>query len=364
MKVACAGAGLSCAVIARQLAEFGHQITVFEEREHIAGNCYTETDTQTGVLVHKYGPHIFHTDSDIVWEYVNRFTSFKPYIHRVKATAVGEVFSLPINLHTINQFYKRVLSPAQAKAFLFEQKMILESEAQNFEEQALQFVGKSLYETFFKFYTQKQWGIDPIALPASIIKRLPVRFNYDDNYFFHQHQGMPASGYSDLVANILNHKNIVIQLGKRLNPKQIENYDHTFWSGPLDGFFDYSEGRLPYRTLDFQKFYADDDFQGCAVMNYCDEDVPYTRITEHKHFMPWKSFEGSICYKEFSRDCKMNDIPYYPVHFATGNDLLTIYQNKARNISNVTFVGRLGSYRYLDMDVCIAEALKIASGYI
>lgn len=364
MKIACAGTGLSCAVIARQLAEKGHRITLFEEREHIAGNCHTEIDKLTGVLIHKYGPHIFHTDNDIVWEYVNRFATFKPYIHRVKATAEKEVFSLPINLHTINQFYKKTFSPSQAKDFLLEQRVILQKEAQNFEEQALQFVGKDLYETFFKNYTQKQWGVSPVSLPASILKRLPVRFNYDDNYFFHQHQGIPESGYTDLVANILKHNNITIQLGQKLDPKQVHKHDHTFWSGPLDGFFEYSEGRLPYRTLDFEKVYADGDFQGCAVMNYCDADVPYTRITEHKHFMPWKSFGGSVCYKEFSRNCSENDIPYYPVHLARGNELLATYQNKAIKIPNVTFVGRLGSYRYLDMDACISEALKIASEII
>jgi len=363
MKIACAGAGLSCAVIARELAEKGHEITIYEAREHIAGNCYTEADQQTNVTVHVYGPHIFHTDNTEVWDFVNRYTTFKPYTHRVKAVAQDRVFSLPINLHTINQFYNQTFSPSEAKQHIEKQGMVLDREPQNFEEQALRFVGKDLYEAFFKGYTQKQWGVSPTELPASILKRLPVRFNYDDNYFFHQYQGMPENGYTELVDNILRHKNITVILGKKLMPEEAEKFDHTFWSGPLDGFFNYSQGRLPYRTLDFEKFYADGDYQGCAVLNYCDENVPMTRITEHKYFMPWKQYDKTVCYREFSRQCEENDIPYYPVHLAGGSHLLDTYQDMAQKVTNVTFVGRLGMYRYFDMDACIAEALKVAKSF-
>jgi len=363
MNIACAGAGLSCAVIARELAEKGHKITLYEEREHVAGNCYTKIDDDTNIMVHVYGPHIFHTDSADVWHFANRFVSFKPYIHRVKAITGDRVFSLPINLHTINQFYNKTFSPTEAKRYIEAQGIVLDKEPQNFEEQALRFIGKELYEAFFKGYTQKQWGMNPTELPASILKRLPVRFNYDDNYFFHKYQGIPENGYTELAENILTHKNITVVLGKKLMPEDVDKYDHTFWSGPLDGFFNYSQGRLPYRTLDFEKFTAEGDYQGCAVMNYCDEHTPMTRITEHKYFTPWNNYDKTVCYREFSRQCGENDTPYYPINLVSGSKLLDCYQEMARNIENVTFVGRLGTYRYFDMDVCIDEALKIAKNF-
>ena len=289
MHVLLVGAGLSGAVIGRKLAEAGHQITIMETRDHVAGNCHTTRDAATDVMVHIYGPHIFHTDDAEVWEYVNSYETFLPYKNRVKTTSGGQVFSLPINLHTINQFYGKTMRPDEAKTFIEEQADTSITDPQTFEEQVLRFVGPDLYEAFFKGYTIKQWGMHPSELPASILKRLPVRFNYDDNYFFHKFQGMPENGYTAMVERILDHPSITVHLNTHFTRDQASAYDHVFYAGPLDGWFDYDLGRLGYRTLDFERFDYDGDYQGCAVMNYGEEVVPFTRITEHKHFSPWES---------------------------------------------------------------------------
>jgi UDP-galactopyranose mutase len=359
-----AGAGLSCAVIARALAERGHRVSIFERRSHVAGNCHTERDPGSDVMVHVYGPHIFHTDDEEVWAYVNRYMEFKPYVNRVKATTRGRVFSLPINLLTINQFFGQTLSPRDARAFIERQADLSIKDPQSFEEQALRFIGRDLYEAFFKGYTQKQWGVSPTALPASILKRLPVRFDYNDNYFAHRNQGMPAEGYTRMVERILAHPSISVKLGADFTPAMNREFDHVFYSGPVDGYYDYDLGRLPYRTLDFERFEDAGDYQGCAVMNYCEESVPYTRITEHKHFSPWETHERSVCYREFSRACGPEDIPYYPVHLVSGDRMLDQYQERARNEKGVTFVGRLGTYRYMDMDVTIRAAMDVARGFL
>ena len=363
------GAGLSGAVIGRHLAEAGHDIAVVDARTHIGGNCHTERDPETGVLVHVYGPHIFHTDDAEVWDYVNAHATFLPYKNRVKTTsrdpegALG-VFSLPVNLHTINQFFRRTLRPEEAHAFITtEQADTSIADPQTFEEQALRFVGRDLYEAFFKGYTMKQWGCHPSELPASILKRLPVRFNYDDNYFFHRFQGMPEQGYTAMIESILDHPRISVMLETVFDRSQAGDYDHVFYSGPLDGWFDYELGRLGYRTLDFERFTHQGDYQGCAVMNYGEVDVPYTRITEHKHFAPWESHEGSVCYREFSRAAEPGDIPYYPIRQVKEKALLSDYVARAETTPGVTFVGRLGTYRYLDMDVTIREALDTARAF-
>ena len=358
------GAGLSGAVIGRALAEDGYPVTIIDARDHIGGNCHTARDPDTGVLVHEYGPHIFHTDDDEVWDYVNAHTRFLPYRNRVKTTAQGQVFSLPINLHTINQFYGKTMRPEEARRFIETQADTSITDPQTFEEQALRFVGPDLYEAFFKHYTQKQWGCSPTELPASILKRLPVRFNYDDNYFFHKHQGMPAEGYTEMVASILDHPGITVQLGTAFAPDMAQEFSHVFWSGPLDGYFGFDLGRLGYRTLDFERFTHQGDYQGCAVMNYGDAEVPFTRITEHKHFAPWESHEGSVCYREFSRLAEPEDIPYYPIRLVAEKALLGDYVARAQETRGVTFVGRLGTYRYLDMDVTIREALDTARAFL
>ena len=358
------GAGLSGAVIARQLAEAGRRVTVIDQRDHIAGNCHTARDGETGVMVHTYGPHIFHTDDAAVWSYVNRFARFMPYINRVKTTVGGAVFSLPINLHTINQFFGKTLRPDEARAFLASLSEPGDTEPQTFEQQALRFVGRDLYEAFLKGYTLKQWGCDPSLLPASILKRLPVRFTYDDNYFSHRFQGMPEQGYTALAATILDHPGITVRLNTTFTRADAAAHAHTFYSGPLDGYYAYDLGRLGYRTLDFETFRYAGDYQGCAVMNYGDIAIPHTRITEHKHFAPWESHEGSLLYRETSRACGPADTPYYPIRLAAETELLTRYIARARTERGVTFVGRLGTYRYLDMDVTIREALDTAARYL
>ncbi|MDV1074606.1 UDP-galactopyranose mutase [Klebsiella pasteurii] len=358
------GAGFSGAVIARQLAEQGHRIRIIDQRDHIGGNSYDARDPQTDVMVHVYGPHIFHTDNETVWNYVTQHAEMMPYVNRVKATVNGQVFSLPINLHTINQFFAKTCSPDEARALIAEKGDSSIQEPKTFEEQALRFIGKELYEAFFKGYTIKQWGMEPSQLPASILKRLPVRFNYDDNYFNHRFQGMPKLGYTKMIESIANHENITIELQQSFNAEEREKYDHVFYSGPLDAFYSYQYGRLGYRTLDFEKFTWQGDYQGCAVMNYCSLDVPYTRITEHKYFSPWETHEGSVCYKEYSRECGEKDIPYYPIRQMGEMALLDKYLSLAESEKNITFVGRLGTYRYLDMDVTIAEALNTAEKYL
>ena len=363
MKILLVGAGLSGAVIGRELAEAGHDCRIIDARPHIAGNCHTERDAETGVMLHVYGPHIFHTDDEGVWDYVNRFARFLPYQNRVKTTAQGRVHSLPINLLTINQFFGTTLRPDEARAFIESKADTSITDPQTFEEQALRFVGPELYEAFFKGYTEKQWGCSPTDLPASILKRLPVRFNYDDNYFFHRFQGMPQDGYTAMVAAILDHPRITVELGTEYRPEMAAEADHVFWSGPLDGYFDYRLGRLGYRTLDFERFSDTGDYQGCAVMNYGDRDVPYTRITEHKHFSPWESHEGTVCYREYSRAAEPGDTPYYPIRLVEEKALLEQYVDLARATPGVTFVGRLGTYRYLDMDVTIREALDTAARF-
>ncbi|AVG78585.1 UDP-galactopyranose mutase [Pantoea ananatis] len=363
-KILIVGAGFSGLVIARLLAERDYHVKIIDQREHIGGNCYDERDPETGVMVHKYGPHIFHTDNSEVWDFINKFGTMMPYTNRVKAVAKNEVFSLPINLHTINQFFKKTLSPDEAKDFIESKGDKNIPEPVSFEEQAMKFIGKELYEAFFKGYTLKQWGIHPKELPASILKRLPVRFNYDDNYFNHKYQGMPQDGYTKIAENIAQHPNIELQLNTKYSHDLRNAYSHVFFSGAIDAFYDYEHGRLGYRTLKFERFVHDGDYQGCAVMNYCEENVPYTRITEHKYFSPWEKHQKSTCYREFSSLCQEADTPYYPIRQLGEMEVLNKYIDLAEKEQNLTFIGRLGTYRYLDMDVTIAEALQTANKFL
>jgi len=362
--VAIVGAGFSGAVVANQLAHAGYNVEVFESRSHIAGNCHSERDAETNVMLHVYGPHIFHTDNERAWEFINRFGEMMPYVNRVKAITNGRVFTLPINLLTINQFFNKTFRPAEAEAFMAEIGDKTIENPQTFEEQALRFVGRELYEAFFKTYTIKQWGLQPSELPASILKRLPVRFNYDDNYFNHKYQGMPKDGYTVIVEKMLDVPGIQVHLNTKFDPNAKGDYDHVFYSGPIDAWFGHTEGRLPYRTLDFEVFRDTGDYQGNAVINVCDNSQRYTRVTEHKHFAPWEKHEKTICYLEYSRQCEEKDTPYYPIRQAREKAQLEKYVNLAKQETNVTFMGRLGTYRYLDMDVTINEALITADKFL
>lgn len=355
------GAGFSGAVVARELAEAGHRVAVFDSRDHVAGNCHTGRH-ETGVMVHTYGPHIFHTQHEHVWTYINRFATMRPYNHRVKAVSGDSVYSLPVNLLTINQFFGTTFNPAQAEAFIVSKSDKSISTPVTFEDQALKFVGRELYEAFFSGYTKKQWGVDPTELPASILARLPVRFTYEDSYFNHPYQAIPENGYTPIVEAILDHPSIELNLNTMFTRSRGLDFDHVFWTGPIDAYFEFEHGRLGYRTLDFEQHISDGDFQGCPVMNYCDETVPYTRITEHKHFAPWETHDRTVTYREFSRPCEPDDTPYYPIRLVKEKEQLLNYVQLARQAHGVTFLGRLGTYRYLDMDVTIHEALNAAHG--
>lgn len=364
LHIAIAGAGFSGAVLAQELAQAGCRVDVFDTRPHVAGNCHTARDDATGVMVHTYGPHIFHTSNDSVWDYIRRFGEFMPFVNRVKTIVGKRVFSLPLNLLTINQFFGETFSPKEAEAFFNQVGDHTIQAPANFEEQGLHLMGRALYEAFFEGYTTKQWGMSPSALPAHILKRLPVRFNYDDNYYASRYQGMPRDGYTAIVEKMLAHVNITVHLGERFDRSQAARYDHVFWSGPLDAWFDNDEGRLGYRTLDFVREDHWGDYQGNAVINYGDLSVPWTRISEHKHFAPWESHEQTVVFKEYSRLCTGADTPYYPIRLVDEKSLLSRYVERARGETNVTFVGRLGTYRYLDMHVTIAEALDTSARFM
>ena len=362
-KIAVIGAGFAGVVIARELAEHGYKVDVFDERRHVAGNCHTQRDEETGIMLHVYGPHIFHTNDENVWKYVNRYDEFIPFVNRVKTIYNDKVYSLPINLHTINSFFDKCLSPKEAAEFMAQIGEDIHN-PQTFEEQALKFVGRDMYEAFFKGYTKKQWGVSPQELPASILKRLPIRFNYDDNYYSSKYQGIPRNGYTFIVEKILEHPNIQVTLGKKIVKDELADYEHIFNSSPIDAWFNYELGRLGYRTLDFKKEVHDGDFQGNAVINYGNESIPWTRISEHKHFAPWESHAKTVIYKEYSRLCEDADIPYYPLRLAKEKKQLEKYVALASNSSNMSFIGRLGTYRYLDMHVTISESLEISQKFI
>ena len=356
------GAGFSGAVLARELAErLGAHVEVIDQREHLAGNCHTERDGISGVMVHKYGPHIFNTSHEDVWKYVNRFGEFRPYANRVKAVNERGVFSFPINLHTINQFFGTSLSPIEARAFIADRADPSIHTPANFEEQALKFVGRELYEAFFYGYTKKHWGCEPRELPASILKRLPLRFNYDDNYYNSRYQAIPSEGYSIVIQRILDHSNIALKLNTRWEPAMAGKFDHVFYSGPLDELFAFSHGRLGYRTIRFERIDAHGDFQGNAVLNYTAEATPWTRIHEHKHFAPWEHLERTVAFREFSKETEPADIPYYPKRLTSDLAILRCYEQELADAPTLTPIGRLGTYRYLDMDQVIGEALDLAA---
>jgi UDP-galactopyranose mutase len=378
MKFLIIGAGFSGATLARQLVEaMDCEIEIWDERSHIGGNCHTERDPETGVMVHQYGPHIFNTDNERVWTYVQKFGDFRPFVNRVKAVTGRGVFSLPINLLTINQFFGKVMNPSEAETFVASLGDRSINEPANFEEQALKMLGRDLYETFFKGYTIKQWGCDPKQLPASVLKRLPVRFNYDDNYYNKKYQGIPAEGYTEVIRRIADHPRIKISTGRRFGRGDLNGqgprYAHCFYTGPIDAFFGYSEGRLGYRTVFFEKISTDtQDYQGNAVVNYPDMTVPWTRIHEHKHFAPWEKHEKTSAFKEFSKETEAGDIPYYPKRLAADKSVLAKYRALAEDKASeaigqrtcgVSFLGRLATYRYMDMEAVIGEALEFSDSF-
>lgn len=364
-KILIVGAGFSGSVVAERLSKRGsYEIFVIDERKHIGGNCYTERDTDTNVMVHKYGPHIFNTNNEQVWNYIRLFCTMMPFTNRVKSVYKGNVYSMPINLHTINQFFGKTFNPEEARKFIetiSDQGIKL---PQNFEEQALKFIGKDLYTAFFYGYTKKQWGCEPRELPASILKRLPVRFNYNDNYYSNSYQGIPREGYTSIFEKMLDMPNIEVGLNTKFDSSwNLKDFHHVFYTGPIDAFFDYKYGRLSYRTVYFEKKNGKGDYQGNAVINYADVEVPYTRIHEHKHFAPWEEHADTVYFKEYSKETGEQDIPYYPKRLERDLVILKKYETEAQKIKNVTFLGRLATYRYMDMHQVITDALNISSAW-
>ncbi|MDX2048958.1 MAG: UDP-galactopyranose mutase [Chitinophagaceae bacterium] len=360
------GAGFSGAVIAERLVNsLDCRVLVIDERQHIGGNCHTARDESTGVMVHTYGPHIFNTDNEEVWNYLQQFGEFVPFVYRVKAVHNGQVYSLPVNLHTINQLFGKSFNPKEAEAFIASLADNTIAEPKNFEEQALKFLGEKLYRAFFYGYTKKQWGCEPRELPASILKRLPVRFNYNDNYYSNHIQAMPRDGYTAIFESMLTHPNIEVKLNTKFDDGFDTNgFEHIFYSGPIDAFFKYKHGRLSYRTVSFERNEGTGDFQGNAQINYTDESVPFTRIVEHKHFTPWEQHEKTVYFKEYSKETEADDVPFYPKRLSADMEKLKLYQQELATLPNYTFLGRLATYRYMDMHHVIAEALQKAKEFI
>lgn len=366
------GSGFFGLTIAERAASEGRKVTVIDRRHHIGGNAYSENEPETGIEVHRYGAHLFHTSNPAVWEYVNRFTNFTSYVHRVYTNHKGIVFPLPINLGTINQFFNAAYSPDEARTLI--QQLAGEfdvKDAANLEEKGIALIGRPLYEAFIRDYTAKQWQTDPKNLPAEVISRLPVRYTYDNRYFNDTWEGLPADGYTAWIERMADHPNIDVQLGvDYFNESQPLNKAATVgqlpivYTGPIDRYFADAEGALSWRTLDFEEEVLQiGDFQGTSVMNYADADIAYTRIHEFKHFHPERAdrypADKTVIMREFSRFAGRDDEPYYPVNTAEDRARLLAYRQLAKGEKDVYFGGRLGSYQYLDMHMAIGSALSL-----
>ena len=356
------GAGLYGAVFARQLTDAGRRVLVIDKRPHIAGNVYTE-DIE-GIHVHKYGAHIFHTNNKQVWEYVNRFAEFNRFTNSPVANYKGELFSLPFNMYTFNKMWG-VVTPEEAAAKIAEQRKEITGEPQNLEEQAISLVGRDIFEKLVKGYTEKQWGRDCKDLPAFIIKRLPVRLTFDNNYFNALYQGIPMGGYTKLVENLLDGVEVRLNCDYLQHKAELDQLAETVvYTGPIDAYFGYRLGNLEYRSVRFENELLDTpNFQGNAAVNYTDRETPWTRIIEHKWFQFGKDDAGcdlpkTVISREYSSEWKPGDEPYYPVNDAKNADLYQQYKALAAQEKQVIFGGRLGEYKYYDMDQVIAAALE------
>ncbi|CAN5356908.1 UDP-galactopyranose mutase [soil metagenome] len=368
------GAGFFGLTIAERAAnELGLEVTVIDRRSHIGGNAYSEIEPTTGIEVHRYGAHLFHTSNETVWQYVTRFTAFTNYVHRVFTTYRGEVFPLPINLGTINQFFRAAYSPGEARALVAELAGEVAGTPADLEQKAISLIGRPLYEAFIRDYTAKQWQTPPTELSADIITRLPVRYDYDNRYFNDTHEGLPVDGYTAWLERMADHPRISVHLntdffadaalGKEATVGQVP----VVYTGPLDRYFDWSEGELGWRTLDFdQQVLPVDDFQGTSVMNYADASVPFTRTLEFKHFHPERDYtrEATVVTREFSRLAERGDEPYYPINTSTDRAAVLRYRALQAGEPNVIFGGRLGDYKYYDMHMAIGSALSVFSNKV
>ena len=358
------GSGFYGLTIAQQAAEIlGLKVKVIERRNHIGGNAYSEFDPETGIEVHKYGSHLFHTSNERVWEYVNRFTSFNDYKHLVWAKHNGDLYPMPINLDTINKFFTQTFDSEQARKFI--QGQVHEdqvSSARNLEERAIALVGQSLYEAFIKGYTEKQWQTDPKLLPADVISRLPMRFTTEHRYFNDKYEGLPLGGYTAWLENMANHSNIEVSLNEDFfdSKSELVGQVPVVYTGPIDRYFDYEFGELGWRTLDFEsEIVATGNYQNTSVVNYSDLDVPFTRIHEYRHLHTERNYQNESTYisREYSRFASRDDEPYYPVNTDADREKLNKYRKLMDSEKDVWFGGRLGSYQYLDMHMAIASAL-------
>ncbi len=377
--VVVAGAGLWGCTVARVLAEAGRRVLVLEKRAAVGGNVRCEIDSETGIEVHTYGSHIFHTHLDDVWNFVNRFITFNGYQHKVLARYEDKTYFLPLGLTLVNQFYGLNLTPSELPAFIAKEAADSKEEVGlNFETQAISFIGRPLYEAFIREYTRKQWGMDPRELSADIIRRLPVRASYDVNYFSDYRQGIPLTGYNSLFDGLLDHSNISVEcnaeyaLGEiRLAGGEVYGTEGApvFYSGPIDALFGYKFGPLPWRSLRFERErVAVQDYQGTSVVNYTGSDVPFTRIHEFKHYHPedakvMGSASTIIC-REYPQTWALGDEPYYPVDTPASRELLALYQAEAAKQANLIVGGRLGGYRYYDMDRAIGNALETVRSFL
>jgi UDP-galactopyranose mutase len=360
------GTGLFGLTVAeRCVNDLGLKVLMLERRAHVGGNAYSAPDPQTGIEVHQYGAHLFHTSNTRVWDYVNRFTSFTGYQHRVFTNFGGRIYPMPINLATMCEYFGKALTPTEARALVVEQSQEIETgQARNLEEKAISLIGRPLYEAFIRGYTAKQWQTDPTELPAEIISRLPVRYNFDNRYFNDAFEGLPTHGYTRWMETMADHDDIEIRLETEfadLRGDIVGNLP-VVYTGPVDAYFDNELGSLSWRTIDLEtSVEAVGDFQGTSVMNYADEDVPFTRIIEPRHFHPERDYvtDRTVIQREYSRFAEVGDEPYYPINTPEDRAKLLQYRELANAEKQVLFGGRLGTYKYLDMHMAIGAALSM-----
>jgi UDP-galactopyranose mutase len=361
------GSGFFGLTVAERCArDLGLRVLVLDRRGHIGGNAYSEAEPETGIEIHRYGAHLFHTSNARVWEYASQFTAFTGYQHRVFSVYKGRVYPMPINLGTICEYFGSVMSPDEARELIARQSAeVPPGGAANLEEQAISLIGRPLYEAFFRGYTYKQWQTDPTELPAEIITRLPVRYTFNNRYFNDTFEGLPVDGYTPWLERMVDHPNIEVKLDTdfaELRSSVVGNVP-VVYTGPLDAYFGYAAGDLGWRTLDFDmEVLATGDFQGTSVMNYADEDIPYTRIHEFRHFYPerdWYPKDKTVIMREYSRLAGRGDEPYYPINTAEDRARLLAYRELADRERGVFFGGRLGTYKYLDMHMAIGSALSM-----
>jgi UDP-galactopyranose mutase len=365
------GSGLFGLTVADLVArEMGFRVLVVERRDHIGGNAWSVVEPTTGIEVHRYGAHLFHTSNESVWAYVRRFTEFTDYQHRVFTVVGGKVFPLPINLGTICAYFEQHMTPEEARRLVAGQAAEpgLEPD-RNLEEKAVSLIGRPLYEAFIRGYTAKQWQLDPKDLPAEVITRLPVRYTFDNRYFTDTYEGLPRDGYAAWLTRMASHPRIDVMLETDFFALRADlpTGVPTVYTGPLDRYFGYSAGALTWRTLDFEQQVLDvPDYQGTPVMNYGDESVPYTRIHEFRHFHPERDYpsDRTVIVKEYSRTAGAGDEPYYPVNSSADRVRLARYRELARQEPDVYFGGRLGSYLYLDMHMAISSAMSMVRNHL